>query len=158
MKPIYYHPYLVYHKNHDENNHIMVLYESRACYTKHRARIELFNFAKKFIQSNSNSKYKIRVKMVGWFPYIIKRVGLIREVVIGYTNIGYVYPIGDNEYSYLGFIIKRVEDAFRVYDSRCEKLIETFPIYIYEMSALDEALTMIDNIFHSYDHIKSILK
>jgi hypothetical protein len=157
MEPVYYRPYLVYHKDHDENNLVMVPYETGICHTKDRARNELITFANKFFHMCANPKYKIRVRMVDGFPYIMKRVGAIREVVIGYTNIGYVYPIGNYEYSYLGFVIKRVGNTFRVYDSRCEKFIGMSTIDIDEMRALNEALNVVDNIFHSPDQFKSIL-
>ena len=157
MEPIYYRPYLVYHKNHDENNLVMVPYETSICHTKDSARTELVKFANKFFQMHANPKYKIRVKIIDGFPYIMKRVGAIREVAIGYTNIGYVYPIGNYEYSYLGFSIKRVGNTFRVYDSYCEKFIGMSTIDIDEMRALNEALNIIDNIFHSFDHFRSIL-
>lgn len=157
MEPKYFRPYLVYHKNHDENNLIMVLYEAGVYHTKDRARSELVKFANKFFQMNVNPKYRINIRMIDGFPFIMKRVGPLREVVIGYTNIGYVYPISDSEYSYLGFIVKRVGNTFRVYDSYCEKFIGMSMIDIDEMQALNEALNIVDNVFHSLGHIRSIL-
>lgn len=157
MEPVYYRPYLVYHKNHDENNLVMVPYETGICHTKDSARTELVKFVNKFFSDYANHKYRIRIRTIDGFPYIMKRVKF-GEVVIGYTNIGYVYQISNGEYSYLGFVVKRVGNTFRVYDDSCyKKFIGLSTIDIDEIRALNEALNIIDNIFHSRDHIRSIL-
>lgn len=158
MEPKYFRPYLMYHKNYDTNNPVMIPYETGLFSTKEQAKSELNKFANKFAITYISHKNILGVRCIDGFPYIMKRVGLFREVVVGYTNIGYVYATSDDEYSYLGFVIKRVGNTFRVYTSNLEKFIGLSAIDRDEMKSLNEALKIVDNIFHSLDHIRSILK
>lgn len=158
MEPKYFHPYLVYHKNHDINNPVMIPYKTGLFLTKEQAKSELIKFANEFVRTYINHKNFLGVRYIDGFPHVMKRVGLFKELVAAYTNIGYVYIIADNEYSYLGFVIKRVGNTFRVYTSNHEKFIDLSAIDKDDVKALNEALVMVDNLFHSLDHIRSILK
>ena len=156
MEPKYFRPYLVYHKNCDANNNIMIPYKTGLFHAKEQAKSEVTKFANDFVIAHINRTNILGVRYIDELPYIMKRVGLLGEVVVGYTNIGHVYAISDKEYSYLGFIIKRVGNTFRIYTANFERFIGLSAIDKDEMRSLNEALDIVDNLFHSLNSIKSI--